>query len=122
VACGFTPSRVSILKADPTFNQLVVTYRKVIEEHFTDVAEKLAVMTGVAADEVIERLEDDPKAFETDQLLKIITTGADRIGLAPNGSGRNSGNELTVNLAIRLQNARERARVIDGQAKRIEDD
>lgn len=121
VACGYTVARVSVLQTDPAFSELVHFYRGQIDEQFSTIAEKLSTMTGIAADEIIERLEDRPEEFEKDDLLKIITAGADRLGFSPKAAPQSG--DITVNLAVRLAEARQRlAPTIEGSAKRIQDD
>ena len=57
-ACGYTPSHVSILKADPTFQELLVSYRRAPDAQIRSAA---ALLSGLAIDaltELQERLED----------------------------------------------------------------
>lgn len=122
IACGYTRSRVSILKADPAFRELVLFYRAQVDEHYVETHDKLALMTNLAVDEMTYRLEETPDEFTKDDLRKLIETGADRIGFSPKTAGGGS-TDVTFNLAVRLQEAYKRVQpAIEGTAKRIEDE
>lgn len=112
-ACGYTPARISILKADRTFIQLIEFYRRQVEENFSSTTEKLAELTNLAAEEVITRLEDKAEEFDLADLLEIVKMGADRTGHAP--AGKNSQPQITFNIGARLDAAAARARTIEGK-------
>lgn len=112
---GISGSRVSILKADPTFQELVRFYRSGVQEQFRDLHARLAGLSMDAADELQERLEETPESISTGQLMDIVKLGADRTGHGPSSTQVN----VNVNLAERLRAARERverARTIEGKA------
>jgi hypothetical protein len=103
---GLSNSRVSILKADPTFQNLVELYRGEVTEAYRGMHETLAGLSLDAANELRERLEEDPDKVTNGQLLEMIKVGADRTGFGPKTE---STLNVNVGLAERMQEARERA-------------
>lgn len=108
ITCGYVPSRVSILQADPAFQELLAFYRQSVEAKYLDMHGVLAGLSLDAAMELRERLEDDMNADEkkipVGQLIQLTQLGADRTGFGPQSSQLN----VNVDLAGRLQAARER--------------
>jgi hypothetical protein len=108
VTCGYVSSRVSILQADPAFQELLHFYRQNVETKYLDMHGILAGLSADAAMELRERLEADIQADEktmsTGQLIELTKLGADRTGFGPQSSQVN----VNVDLAGRLQAARER--------------
>lgn len=105
--CGYSLSRVSILKADPTFRELIEFYRSQEDRIFRGVAEKLTGIASAALDELEERLEETPEDFSVGQLLEVVKTGADRTGFGPT-STQTSVN-INIGLAEKMEAARRRA-------------
>ena len=89
IMCNYNLSRVSILKGDPAFQELVAYYRKGVEEEYYGMHEQLAGVAKDALAEISERLEDDPEAFSVGQLMELSKMGADRTGFGP--TSKNSG-------------------------------
>lgn len=81
---GMSISRVSILKSDPAFRQLVEAYRKrcdeIEEEEFRDVTAIRAHNEFLALQEVNDRLEHAPETFSVRDLIDIAADNADRNG------------------------------------------
>lgn len=114
--CGYDISRVSILQADPAFQELLSFYREEKDRAFRSVQDKLAGMAGDALDELQTRIEDEPEKLSVNQLLQIVTMAADRTGNGPSSSLVHKDGD---GLADRLEAARERvaarrAQVIEG--------
>ena len=114
LTCGYSNSRVSILIDDPTFKELLVFYRQDVHNEYLGLHEQLSGLAKDAAAEIADRLEEDPTSISIGQLLEITKMGADRTGHGPATSQTNI--NLNVNLADRLQRARERvaSRTIEG--------
>lgn len=119
IIVGYDISRVSILKNDPAFKELLEFYRAREAEKFDGFAEKLATVANEAVDVLIERLEDDEERekLPVSQLIALAEMGADRIGY-----GRQTRNEslnVNVGFAADLDAARkrvaERKKVIDAR-------
>lgn len=111
IVCGMTPSRISILKADPAFQDLLSFYRTEFEAK-RDVAgadffTRAAALSIDAVEELRDRLHDDPKSFATEDLMDAIKLLADRTGNGPQTKSFATLN-VNVNLADRLRLARER--------------
>lgn len=106
VVTGLSASRVSILKADPTFQDLVAFYREKVDAAYVDMHSTLAGLSLDAAQELRERLEEEPEKISVGQLLEITKLGADRTGFGPKST---QDVNVNVGLADRMQAARERA-------------
>lgn len=117
VTCGYSASRVSILQADPAFQELLEFYRDDVNKAYRDLHERLAGLSLDATDELSARLEEEMQAeekkFSVGQLLEIAKMGADRTGFGPSSSNTNI--NVNVDMAGRLKAARERvaARTIE---------
>jgi len=99
-------SRISILKNDPMFQELVSHYRAMVSKEFIDMQKKLASLGMDAADILQERLEEAPDDVSTGQLMQLLTISADRTG---NGPSSKTEVNVKVGLADRLAEARQRA-------------
>lgn len=107
VVTGLSGSRISILKADPTFAELVSFYRDKVDEQYVDMHATLAGLSLDAAVRLRERLEDDDEdKLSIGQLIEITKLGADRTGFGPKSE---STVNVNIGLAEKMQQARERA-------------
>lgn len=108
ITCGYVASRVSILQADPAFQELLAFYRQDVNTKYLDMHGVLAGLSLDAAMELRHRLEDEmesnEKKFNVTALIELTKLGADRTGFGPQSSQVN----VNVDLAGRLQAARER--------------
>ena len=108
ITCGYVLSRVSILKADPAFQELLAFYRQNVTDKYLDMHGVLAGLSLDAAMELRERLEADTQAedktLSVGQLIELTKMGADRTGYGPQSSQLN----VNVDLAGRLEAARKR--------------
>lgn len=82
---GYSLSRISILQADPSFQELVSYYASMAEAKYVDVHERMASLSLSAADELQERLEDKPEAFHNKELLELAKLGLEK-QLSPKGA------------------------------------
>lgn len=111
IACGLSSSRVSILKNDPAFKELLQFYRDETNAQYRDLHERLAGISMDATALLQEQLEADLQAdmdnrkLSTGALMQLTQMGADRTGHGPQSSQNVN---VNVNLASRLQAARER--------------
>lgn len=107
---GYSASRISILKADPAFQQLVAFYAERVGEikdkAFIDTQAKLAALGSDAIDELADRLNDSPEKIDTDELVDIVKLSADRTGHGPQTKSTNV--NVNVDLAQRIAQGRER--------------
>jgi hypothetical protein len=109
MACGYVLSRVSVLKSDPAFQELLAFYREDTNHQYRDMHSRLAGIASDAVDEIAERLEADSfleeKSISLGQLLEIAKMGADRSGHGPQSS---STINVNVGIAAKLEQARRR--------------
>jgi hypothetical protein len=103
---GLTPTRVSDLKNDPAFQELVSFYADEMNEVYVDVHQRMATLGTSILEELTERFEADPDKFTKRELLEMFTAMADRsIPTAKGGpspqqaivAGPNGGLALQIN-------------------------
>jgi len=80
---GYSPSRISVLKGDPAFKELVAYYKGQVAEVFLNVHERLASVSMGAVEELQERLEEKPEGFANRELMELAELGLDRTGFGP---------------------------------------
>ena len=83
---GYSISRISILKQDPAFAELVEYYHTQTVEQFTNIHERLASFGFTCLEEAQERLERSPEDFSLNQLREWLETVLDR-SIAPKKGG-----------------------------------
>lgn len=79
---GYSPSRISVLKQDPAFQQLMAYYESNKEEIYLDVHKRLADLGMSTLEELQERLEDDPSKFTNRELMEFLDHTLDRAGFS----------------------------------------
>ena len=104
---GYSESRLSILLSDPSFQNLVESYRATVDQSFAEVADRAAGLSKDAILELQTRLEDTPDDFTNALLLDIAKTMMDRTG---HGPSTNVNTNINLTLGDKLKAARERAR------------
>lgn len=110
IVTGYLPSRISVLKADPSFQELLAFYRSHTDDVYRNLHSKMA---GLAEDVVVElrdRFEDNPGDFDNEELRELLKLTADRVGHGP--SSKTTNVNVNVDLAARLGEARERVRAM----------
>jgi hypothetical protein len=105
---GYEPSRISILRNDPTFRNLVSFYGEKKDALIADMHLRLSGLSVDAIDELRNRLEEKPEEFTNGQLLDMVKAGADRSGHGPSTTNV----QVNVGLAQRMDNARRRVEAI----------
>ena len=109
--CGYSNSRVSILRADPLFRRLEGLYREQVEELFADQGAKLAEVSHTALDLLMTRMEEAPEELTVAQLQDLIKLGADRTGFGPSKTiEANVNHNLGAELEARWEAAQLRKR------------
>jgi len=104
---GYSGSRISILKADPQFQELLDYYRSQSIEVVADMRARMASLGLDALAELRDRLEEAPDDFSAALLKDIVKEMADRTGHAPQ-RGPASVMQVNVQLGDRMARARER--------------
>jgi hypothetical protein len=113
---GYSASRISVLKSDPAFRDLLHFYRGKKDAQYEDMHKRLAGLSIDAVDELRDRFEEDPKQFTPGQLLEMTKVGADRTGFGPQ---TNANVNVNIDMSARLRAARERA--INHEARKMID-
>lgn len=110
IITGYSQSRISILKADPTFSDLVTFYKNNLEAlrdaAFADGQVKMAAVRNDLIEELHDRVLDAPETLSTDQILDGIKVTSDRTGLGPQSKSTNV--NVNVDLAARVAAGRQR--------------
>lgn len=92
---GYCSSRISVLKQDPAFQELLTYYTEQKEEIFIDVHQRLAALGLNSIEELMARLDDQPEKFTNKDLMELAGLGFDR-----SGYGVQTKNSHTVNVAL----------------------
>jgi hypothetical protein len=103
---GYTVSRISILRSDPTFAELMAHYQGVKDFAFADFQERASAVAIDSLNIIADRIEEDPEAISTGQALEIVKQLADRTGHSPLTRTQNT--NVNVDLTARLTAARNR--------------
>lgn len=109
---GFSPSWISTLSnQDPAFKNLVEYYREQVASEFSEVHislhERLTSVAMLAAEELQERLTNEPESLSPGELNDLVKSAADRTGFGPQTKSTNV--NVNIDLAERLEAARKRA-------------
>lgn len=89
---GLTGARISDLKNDPAFQELVSFYAEELNEVYVDVHQRMAALGTSVLEELTERFEADPDKFTKRELMDLFTTMADRsIATAKGGPSPQAG-------------------------------
>ena len=97
---GLTPSRISVLKSDPSFTELLALYQKEVGEvnraAYADNVQKVAALHSDTIDEIHDRLDNEPDKLTMGDLLDIAKMTGDQTGLSSKGRTAN----LNVHIGI----------------------
>lgn len=83
IQTGYSPERISMLQRDPAFKQLLGYYEELGKVAFANITERLADVTLDALEVLQERIDENPEAISTRDLLEILKATADRSGNGP---------------------------------------
>lgn len=97
---GYTPQRISDLKNDPTFRDLVAHYRAQHDERRLNVQERLEALGIALTEEILERLEAVPESFSNEELRRWAETALDRAGHGPQATRTLNVNSRSVSLSL----------------------
>lgn len=99
---GFSPSRISILKSDPAFQELVAFYTEDVRQQYTDVHSRLAGLALDVVAELQERVHEAPKSFSHRELREVMDSCLVHVGPAAKTPGPAVGATAAVNLNIQF--------------------
>lgn len=83
---GYALSRISVLKRDPAFAELLANYCSMAEVKFADLVERCRVAGISAVDELLHRLETQPGTWSLRELMEFGQMMLDRGGAAAAGA------------------------------------
>lgn len=113
---GYTPQRISDLKNDPTFQELVAHYQAQHDERRLNVQERLEGLGIALTEEVLERLDTAPESFSNEELRRWAETALDRAGHGPQATRTLNVNARSVSLSLI---ERIKAEAADGAAVKL---
>lgn len=116
---GYSQSRLTTLLADPSFTNLIETYRNLVDQswkaevdEFYELASKNKIVAERMIADQLEEAEESETPVPLKTLVAIVADRADRTGHGKKTTNVN----VNVDLGSRLERARVRAsQVIDGQ-------
>lgn len=101
---GLTGARISDLKNDPAFQELVSFYAEELHEVYVDVHQRMAALGTSVLEELTERFEAEPEKFSKRELMDLFTTMADRsIATAKGGPSPQAANLSVGGNGLALQ-------------------
>lgn len=115
IITGYSLSRISILQADPAFQELLAFYRENLDVVYADLHTRMAQLSLDSAQLLQERMENDPDSFSNGALMDVLKLAADRTGHAP-VSRTVSKVDVTVGFADALAAARKREEEMSARA------
>jgi len=104
---GYDETYVSILKSDPSFENLVQYY---VNEQAKALVADAVLVNGVAHDALMliqDKIESEPEKITVSQAIEIAKLGLDRSGVGPQTS-HNHKHEHAISMADKMQAARKR--------------
>lgn len=113
VQTGYSQSRISVLRNDPTFQNLVAFYRHSRDEARADLEARYLLIANDYAQHIHEAVLDEPEEIPIMQALEVFKAMADRGGMAP--VARSINKSITMNIGDRLDAARRRTVIVDGE-------
>lgn len=105
--CNYSVSRVSILKGDPAFAELLAHYSEEVKEEWADFVGTAANLSMDFLQELQRKLDEEPEKFSPSAIMEAIKILADRTGHAPVQKTQNV--NINLNMGDKLKAARERA-------------
>ena len=113
---GYSQSRISILKHDPAFEELVEYYKGQAEAKYLDVHERLAGLGIDTIEELQDRLASEPEKFSARELMELAELTLDRSVAPPKGGAKaNGGGGAPVAIAINFVTPNLPTVTIDGE-------
>jgi hypothetical protein len=106
---GYDPSRISVLKSDPAFRDLVAHYQRQEDALAADFSERASMVTLTALAVIQDKLESEDDPVSLSAALEVAKTFADRTGHAP--IQKSVQMNVNVDFAERLKAAQTRLRL-----------
>lgn len=83
---GFDPGYISIMKADPAFQELLTFYEEHDEVQQADLRERMTLIALDVSAEIRDRIHNDPESFSHSEMRQLLTNLADRVGFGPSST------------------------------------
>lgn len=115
---GYTPNRISILKNDPAFKELLEFYRKQQTGLFETVQDRFTALMLDCVSVIQERVEKDPDAITLSELRETAKFASGPAGYGPMTKSLNV--NMNIDYASRLSEARKRSSPQPSDARLIE--
>jgi len=121
---GYSLSRISILKSDPTFIELLANYTTSREIAFADTLERMRILGLSTLDELQDRLESDPARWSNRELMEMaelmlvkprIATPMGQASALGTGGGQSGSSAGGVTVNVKFVTADNPTLVIDGE-------
>lgn len=118
---GYSPSRISILRSDPAFAELLSHYQVMREQVFVDVLDRMKVLGLSTLEELQSRLEQRPEGFTARELMEmtelLLIKGRTGVAGAAGGErGPQGGNLPIINVSFVSADPKQSI-VIDGKSE-----
>lgn len=105
--CNYTANRVSILKSDPAFAELLAHYAATKDDAFVEFVDAAAALSVDMLGRLQQILDEEPEKLTPTHVMDALKLLADRTGHAPVTKTQNV--NVNLNLGDKLRLARERA-------------
>ena len=109
LATGYCVGRITMLKNDPLFQDLMAFYQKTKQDVFVDTAQYLSDLTNEAINELRSRIDEAPEKISNKDLIKALQIASDRSGFGPTKTQQN----INISLADKMREAKRRREAMD---------
>lgn len=99
---GFDAGYISILKADPAFQELLAYYGEHNEVEQANLRDRMTLIALDVSQEIRDRLHASPETFTVTELRQLLTNLADRVGYGPSSTVHQT-MDITENLSYEDQ-------------------
>lgn len=100
---GYSPSRISILQNDPSFQDLVASYQSQVQEIYVSVHERLAQLGVDSIEELQSRLDEHPEKFSIADLQEMMKLTMDRSGHGPTAQVKHTHHIITPEILEKIK-------------------
>lgn len=83
---GFDAGYISILKADPAFEELLAYYAEHNEVEQANLRDRMTLIALDVSQEIRDRLHNQPESFSHSEMRQLLTNLADRVGFGPSAT------------------------------------
>jgi hypothetical protein len=116
---GYSPSRISILKSDPAFQELLASYTEIRQNIFVDTLERMKILGLSTMDELQERLETAPERWSNRELMEMADLMLVKPRQANPFTSGASGPPVGVAIQVQFVKSSTPALIIEGEKAKI---